>query len=302
MFINSILVIVSLVALGYTLRVVSKKFSSIARINPDATPERRQLQIKRQILEDKLKRDFQKRWGSFRDSFLRDKKKRISEIGSHWHQRLKDLEQEYRAMARGDLSTHVTQSRTVDDIVSVARDAITKGEYAAAEQQLLECLKTDEHNIKVYSLLAQLYKHKGEYDHAKETLEYILKLSSGQNQAGIFTDLADIARTRGDLAGAQDEYLKSIAADPENYRHYLDLAELHHVMEKYTDARENAIKALELAPNNPKILDFMIENSILLQDKSRAGEYLAKLIEVNPQNGKIASFKNRIDMLSAGNL
>ena len=299
MIFDWILIVIILGSVVYMGRVMWLKLPLVANVNVRAVPGRRQTLIKRQLLEDKLKRDFKKRWNSFTDFFINERKAAVTRWFSSLYGRLKNFEQEYRHASRKDLSTDVTRIQSVNDIIARARAAIDAEDYAKAEQALIDALALDEHNVKVYTLLAQVYRHQGEYDHARETLEYILHLTN-EDDAAVYRSLADLARERGDLHAAQEDYLKSISLDPNNHNHYLELAEVYALLGDPVKAQDAAQKALALAANNPKILDFLIENSILLQDKNKADEYLSKLIAVNPENGKIPSFKEKISGLSGG--
>ena len=298
MVLDIFLVIVALGAFIFIVRVLKDVFPRLVNINVHTIPEGHQERIKRQILEEKLKRDFKKRWGVFRDAVLVERTRAICNFFSGLYQRVQDMEKEYRRGNSKDLSTQVTKIRSIEECVAAARQHMQANEHAKAEQLLLECLKEDEHNTKVYTVLAQVYREQGDFDHARETLEYIMHLTN-RSDPGVFSSLAGIARERGDLHTAEEDYLKSISLDPSNHHYYLELAEVYASLDQFREAQASAQKALSLAPNNPKILDFLIENSILLQDKSRAQEYLTKLVEVNPQNGKIPSFRERVSALES---
>lgn len=295
MLIDIILVAVILASGGYILFVVRGKLPRLANVNLNTLPEHQQTTIKRKILEERLKRDFRKRWNLLRDFLFIEKKRRLTGFFSGMYQKLKDLEQEYRLKSKA-LSVHVTQTQSLEERIATARKLIAEEHFSQAEQMLIDCLKVDEQNVKVYVLLAQVYRARGDYDHAKETLGYALKLTDNKD-ASIVSGLASLARARGDLQTAQQEYLRAISLDPQNHNYYVELAEVHTLLGQHETAHEAAKKAVLLAPNNPKILDFLIENCILLQDKNRAAEYLSKLIEVNPENGKIKSYKERIQSM-----
>src|SRR3989344_6968361 len=298
MVIDWILIMIALASFGYAGFSVVKKFPHAASINVKTVPEHRQTVIKRQILEDKLKRDLTKRWASLKSFVLGSRTRRAGRWFGKWYDKVRDLEREYRRTLGRSLSSQVRQTHSINDLLTAARDFLDSEEYAKAEAALIEALKLDEHNVKAFTLLAQVYRVQGKYDQARETLEYILRLTNSADP-GVFRSLGEIARARGDLRSAQDDYLRSIALDPNNHNYYLELAEVYRLLEQNDKALESAQQSYALAPNNPKILDFLIETSILLQDKNRASEYLAQLIDVNPQNGKIESLKERIAAIKA---
>ncbi len=297
MLINIILIAVIVGTLAYSFFVIQHTLPRLANVNTKTMPEAKQAGIKRQILEDKLRRDFQKRWNILKRLFVVQNKNKVGTFFGRAYQRLRDMEQEYRTASKKDLSAQVSTSQLIEEALASARQAILDEQYSKAEQVLIDALKYDEHNVKAYTLLAQVYKHQGDYDHAKETLEFILHLTNAKDP-GIYSSLADLALERGDLHTAQEDYLKSISLDPNNHNFYIELAEVYTMLGAHDKAQEAGQKAQALAPANPKILDFLIENSIILQDKTRASDYLQRLVDANPENGKIAAFRERIDSLA----
>lgn len=284
---------IALATLAYAVYLIVGKFPHLANINITTVPEAQQSRIRYQILEDKLKRDLQKRWGLVKALVLGERKKKITSFLGNIYRKLKELEQEYRLASTQDLSTRLSTSHSIEQTLAEARKAFSGGQLARAEQLLIDALKLDEHSVKVYALLADVYKAKGEFDHARETLEFLLTLTHNED-ASVYQRLATIAFERGDLQRAHDEYSKSISLDPNNYHYYLKLAEVYHALGQHDKARDAGQKSLVLAPQNPKILDFLVENSILLQDAKRATEYVERLRLANPNNGKLKSFGERI--------
>ena len=147
-----------------------------------------------------------------------------------------------------------------------------------------------------WGALLECENYKKEYKQAKETLQYLLKLTHSED-AGVFTSLAEIAKQRGNLKEAEEEYIQSISLSNDNHLNFLSLAEVYLELDDKEQALETAKRALLLAPNNPKVLDFLINISIMSQDKELAEQYLEKLKEVNPENQKIAHFIETIDKL-----
>lgn len=297
MLIDAILILAILVSGGYILYVVIRKLPVIARINVKGLPDVGQYRIKRKILEERLKRDIQKRWTSFYDSFIHDRHKNSSRFFSSLYERLKDWEQEYRTAREDDLATGLNRAHSRDELIMRAREAITQKQLSRAEKILIDTLKLDEHNVLAYMLLVQVYREQELFNQAHETLQFLEHITEGKDPL-VFAEVAQLAWDRGDMHGALEGYTRAAALDPSQYKYQLDLASVQESLGDHTKARKAAEKALQMAPNNPKILDFLIENCIILQDKNRASDYLARLIEVNPQNGKIKTFRKRIAALS----
>lgn len=282
---------------GYVLFILVKKFPVISNINVNKLPDVERYRVKKKILEDRLRRDFQRGWGYFYDSFVRERQSAVARWFSGQYQKLKEREEEYRQSRHDDLASGIIKARSRDELVAMAREALVQKQLSRAEKLLIEALKVDEHNVRVYMLLVDVYREQEMFDQAKETLQYVEHLTEGKDPA-VYIDLAQLSWERGDMHGAFEGYSKAVALDPANYKYHLELAFIHESAGQYDMARDAGEKAFQLAPNNPKILDFLIENCIILQDKNRAEGYLAKLVEVNPQNGKIGSFRDRIASLS----
>jgi len=264
-------------------------------INVANLPQFQTKQKKQDILKTRFKRDLSKAFTGWRGASLpaRDK---VFDWFKDNYSKLKELEKDLRRRSRQQLTSALNISQTVDDLLVKGKNALNSEEYDKAEEHLLEALSVDQYNIEVYKVLADVYREKKEYAQAKETLQYLLKLTHNED-SGVFTSLAQISHVRGNLKQAEEEYLRSISLSDENHFNFLALAEVYLELEDHEQALETAHRALLLAPNNPKILDFLINISIIIQDKELAEKYLAKLTEVNPDNQKITHFIEVIDKL-----
>jgi len=295
MWLNIILIVIALACLAYLGYIIFRKFPILSNINTKEIPGLRDVQTKQKILEDKLKRDVVKNWDSLRDFFgLRQWS--LRDVASAWQERLSKLEREYRKMIHKDLSSQVKKNKQLEDLLDNAKTYLTDEEYVKAEEVLIDILSLDEHNIEAYFLLTQVYQSKKELDHARETLEYLLKLTHNEDPK-VFQNLAQLSMARGNLKQAEEDYLRSISLDENNYLYYLNLAEVYLSMGEQEKALEAAKQSLVLAPNNPKVLDFLIELSIILHDAELGIKYLERLQEANPDNNKIDALRTRLEQL-----
>ena len=195
-----------------------------------------------------------------------------------------------------NLDSSLDKDKLIDNLIIEAKKDIYNQNYKLAEAKLLDALNIDSYNQEVCKILADVYTKQKEYEQAKETLEYLLKLTHNDD-AGVFSSLAKLAKKRGNLKEAEEEYLKSISLSSDNYLYFISLAEVYLELEEYKYALETAQRSLILSGNNPKILDFLINISIIMQDKDLALKYLDKLKEVNYDNKKIGYFNEKIDNL-----
>lgn len=294
--IDIILIVVAALSLVYLLYMVARKFPRLTNVNVESLPETRTQRQKDQILKNRLERTWQEIWSKVQDSSspVQDK---FNDFFRQNYQKLKTIEKDLRRRSHEQMTSNVAKSQAVSDMIVEAKQFLNDEDYQKAEDLLLDALGMDERNIDAYKLLAEVYRESKEYVQAKETLEYLLQLTQNED-AAVYSSLADIAKERGNLKQAEEDYLKSISLSDDNHWYFLSLAEVYVDLDDHTKALETAQKALGLSPNNPKILDFLINLSIIMSDKELASQYLDKLKEVNPENNKIADFTGRIDELN----
>lgn len=284
-----------IVSLSYLLWLLWQKLPNLNNINVGNLPDIQLKQKKEYILKNRLKRDLSK-LSDLGRATLAPTKEKVFDFFKEKYSKLQDLEKDLRRRSHEQFNSIITKSQKIENLLLEAKQFFNAGEYVKAEDNLLEALAIDQYSVEVYKLLAEVYRAKKEYEQAKETLHYLLKLTHNED-AGVFTSLAEISKVRGNLKEAEEEYLKSISLSDENHLNFLSLAEVYLELDDKEQALSTAQRALLLAPNNPKILDFLINISIIIQDKELANKYLAKLREVNPENQKIAHFLSLIDEL-----
>jgi len=289
------LIILIILSLVFIIWLVIKKLPKLTNINVNNLPEIKAQRQKEAILKSRLGRLWQE-WQARLKDLAKPGHDKINDIFRQYYQKLKNIEKDLRRRGHDKLSSALDKSQTINDILTEAKQAINIEDYQKAEDLLLDILNLDQYNIEAYSLLADVYRYRKEYVQAKETLEYLLKLTHNSN-AALYSSLAEIAKERGNLKQAEEDYLKSISLSQDNYLYFLSLAEVYLDLEEIDRALETAQRALVLSPNNPKILDFLINVSIIRQDQELANQYLDKLKEVNPDNNKIIEFLERIDNL-----
>ena len=157
-----------------------------------------------------------------------------------------------KAALEGDL-------RIVDTLLEEAYKFIDEQIWDLAEKKLIQVISLDAHNKDAYEHLGRVYLANKDYESAKETFEYLNKLSV--DDPSVIASLGEVAEKLGDTEGCVAYFEK----------------------------------AVELSPKNPKYLDFYLESVIETGDVHTAMNVLDKLIEVNPDNNKIHNFEVRIE-------
>lgn len=290
-----ILIVLIILSLSLIVWLIVKKFPKLINVNVENLPEIKLQRQKEAILKSRLERSWAAIFAKLKIAYS-PAGKGVKDIFYQYYDKLKKVEKDIRKRGFEKLSTAVDKSQAIEEILTTARQQINSEEYSKAEESILDAINLDQHSIEAYKLLAELYRYKKEYTQAKETLEYLIRLTNSKDPS-IYMSLGDIAKERGNLKQAEEDYIKSISLSEDNYLHFLSLAEVYMDLEDEEKSLEMAQKALFLSPNNPKILDFLINLSIIMSDKELALDYLDKLKEVNPENKKIGDFIERIDNL-----
>lgn len=285
--------ILLILSLGFLIWLFIKKMPNLVNINVANLPTYKTKQKKQDILKIRFQRDLGKVF-SFAKSLSLPAKEKVFDFFKDNYSKLKEIEKDLRRRSQQQLTTSLDKSQAVDKLLTEAKQLFNDEKYQEAESVLLDALQIDQYSIEVYRLLADVYWEEKEYEQAKDTLQYLLKLTHNED-AGVFSSLASIARERGNLKQAEDDYLKSISLAQDNYINFLNLAEIYLELDDQHKSLETAKRALLLAPNNPKVLDFLIELSIIMRDKELAKEYLGRLATVNPDNQKISVFGEQIE-------
>ncbi len=288
-------IILSILSLGYIIFIIIKKIPKLINVNLDNLPDFRTKIKKEEILKQRISNRLNKIL-KYSKGLLLPLNDNIKDYLKDYYQKLKKIEEDLKSKSYEKLNSSLNKSKLIDNLIREAKETIAEEDYKEAESKLLDALKIDPHNQEVYKILADVYTEQKEYEEAKETLEYLLKLTHN-NKAAVFSSLANLAKERGNLKEAEEEYLKSISLSSDNYIYFISLAEVYLELEEYKYALETAQRALILANNNPKILDFLINVSIIIQDKELASKYLDRLKEVNIDNKKIGYFNEKIDNL-----
>lgn len=292
---NLILIIIIIISLGIIIFIIIKKFSKLALIDIATAPQQVQGEIKRKIIEERLKRNFT----NFTKKSYHYLKPLLKKLGSYLKNifnKIIELEEEYRLRVLNlRLKDKIFKDQRLNRLLNEAENLKNEEKYELAEKKYIELLKIDQFYLDAYKGLADLYCLMKDYEHAKETLEYALKLRA--NDDFLYNQLARISLVRGDLKKAEEDLLHSLDLNNQNAANYFELGNIYLHLEDYSKALEMAKKTVSLEENNPKYLDFLLEISLIVKDKVLAKEIWEKLKIANPENQKLEDFKERIEKI-----
>jgi len=291
-----ILLIISVSALALLAWRYLLKFPLVARVDADNLPAAKQHQTKKNILDQRLRRLL-----SNKTVNIRQRVKSIFQLGRNlltglYHDLL-DKERELKAKRmQARTVTAVGQNsleERIKNLIDEAQKLYKQDNLVEAEKRYLEIISLDPKNVPAFEGLGDLYLQQRKYQEARETFDYLLRLT---NAEGYFYDkLGQVAKAQGRLQEAEAQFIKSVELNSQNAGYLSDLAEVYRLEGEYDKTAGYLKQALAIEPNNPKYLDALLEISIIRKDKGAASEVLLRFMEANPDNQKISGFKQKIE-------
>ncbi len=261
LIISSIFFILSAIGIAY---FVWKHWKDLQSDNTSFVEAKRRIEVKSNILEDRLKRKLFSRivtvWRivlPYIRIFFKLVEKSYKFIVAK--ERLHRTSSEERKFKRKEASE---KEAVIEEKLEKVEETINTEER---EHQLLEVISLDPKNVNAYEELAELYVANKQLEDAVDVYAFLIKLKS--TDISVHLDYADVLCEVG--------------------------------TQQY--AMEVLIKAHEQEPKNPKIIDRITNLAIILGDKSQAKKSLKLLQTVNPDNKKIEEFQERIKEMDIAN-
>lgn len=248
-----------LIALG-TISVVLllvKKMPQLRVINVDSIPKERTRKIKEQIILQKFQRaSGEKLKGVSAIAVMIGRT--VSRSGRRVVQRLYSLEQYYQKVKRSaSEGQHAYDAEVIHRLVEEAETLRQKDELIPAEKIFIDIISHNPKSVDAYEGLGNLYLANNQFDQARETLQFSLRLAP--NDASVL----------------------------------VSLAQLEMKLDQPKSALVHLKKAIQKRPKNPKYLDLFIEVSLKAGSLKDVQEGIKRLKEVNPGNQKIQDFEER---------
>ncbi|MBI2099374.1 tetratricopeptide repeat protein [Candidatus Uhrbacteria bacterium] len=268
--------------------VLGRHLRQVAIIDIETIPKERESKIKQDLLLQRFERR--------RERII---KKASLILGPFWKiirygfERLFAWANELEAAHKVKKAKKIVMSSSTPVLLAEARRFADNGDFKEAEEKYIEILKADPKYPAAYKGLGELYMAKKDYLHAKETLEFLIKL--GQADATIYARLGAVAKELGNMEEAKEDLLKSISLETDLMSAYVDLGLVYQSLREHEKAMEAFAKAVEIEPSNPRNLDLMLEESIMVGNKNMAEEAFIRLREANPENQKLKEFRKKID-------
>ncbi|MFW0862184.1 MAG: tetratricopeptide repeat protein [Candidatus Komeilibacteria bacterium] len=285
-----VIILICALIIGY---IIISKFPQLTLVETASSPDDKQEDLKKALLEQRLKRQFLSGFKIILSALTPVWDKIVSLFESIINS-FKKKEEEYRhKLLHADFKEEVDKEQKISKLMMEAQE-LTANNIKEAEDRYIDVLKLDPKNKEAYMKLAKIYWEQKDYEHAIELYNYLLKIvEDGQ----IYSNLGAIAEERGNLKEAEDNYLSALKSDEAADDVYFNLAKIYNEQEEMEKALEMIQKSLQIEPNNPKYLDFLLQISIIVQDKKLANDTWQALATANPDNQKLEEYKELVDEL-----
>lgn len=238
-----------------------RKFPLVRTVDIDGIVKERNARTKHDLIAQRLRR---KLWVGLNWAKTQAKpvgQKAQSGLKS-FVERIEEMEKEYRNRAHTVRMLPGQEAGMKLQILLDEAEAFHKaGELEKAEQKYIEAISHAPSSVPAFQQLGELYLEEKEYEHAKESLAYALKL------------------------------------EPKNAELLLDLASIHSAMGEHAAALSCCQQAVTAEPNDPKNLHALLDASIVMQERELAERTLRQLEAVNPENQKLPELKAAVDAL-----
>ncbi|MFA6603703.1 MAG: tetratricopeptide repeat protein [Patescibacteria group bacterium] len=271
--------------------ILARKFPQLTLIDTATLPKERENKKKKEIIHERVGRMSIDSWRRFCDRvgpFFG----RIRAGFRAQYRRLLQLEKKFQEPATVPPTPTVAEVReSAAQLIAEASELLVLGKTPEAEKKYLEAIKLDQRNAEAYRGLGQIYLEAKNYSQAKETFEFLVRLSVKDQSAH---------------GHAADHHRRTVpcsappAVQAEIAKSYFDLSNACRAMGDVAGAREALEGAVAHEPANPKHLDLLIEACILVGDKGRAMEVFGQLKAANPDNQKLQSLYDRIAAMPVG--
>ena len=257
---NILLIVLLLACVSVVAWLGMKKLPELRVVDPASSKEAKAKEIKHEMLRKRLERIGGERAAAFQRNFLGPIGEGLQRVVRRAAGKLKSIEKTYAERQKGG-GEKLHNPEVLRALTREAEELFDAGRYDAAEKKLIEVVSHDPKNVTAYEHLGRVYLATKEYASARETFQFLARLSP--RDASVLASLGEVAEAEENTVDAQKFYKA----------------------------------ALDISPNNPKYIDFYICAVLNAGDVHEATSALEHLREVNPENQKIAEFEEAITEL-----
>lgn len=254
-------VIFAVLSLGVILALVIRKIPELRVINPESIPKEKVRRLKEQLVMDRLNRVRKAKVGKV-SKVAQGAFKQASRVGRRAVQKVYALEQYYEKLQKTQAQGSAGLDKdSVKRLLDEAEQLVREEEYLGAEKRYIEVISHHPKNVDAYEGLGNLYLRSKQYQSARETMAFAVRLA------------------------------------PEDASVRMSMGELEMAQENWKEASNQIGKAVESRPGNPKYLDAYIESSLNAKLFDEAKKGIELLEKANPENTKLEGWKERLTEL-----
>ncbi len=232
--------------------IVARKFPHIIVLDVDTIKEERTKRLKERIILERFDRFRSQKLGNI-SKLARDGWTVLSKTGRRLVQRLYKLEQYYKRLKSPKADS--IDLNAVKRLLEQAAELMHQHETIQAEKLFIEVIGHHPKQVDAYEGLGNLYLRNKQFEQARETLKFALRLQP---------ENASVLMSLGQLEGAQ-----------ENHKEALDYLR----------------QATIVRSKNPKYIDAYIASALAAKQAKDVERGIGLLKEINPENQKIAEFE-----------
>jgi tetratricopeptide (TPR) repeat protein len=141
-------------------------------------------------------------------------------------------------------SKPTVQPTRMQQLLSMADEAVEKKDFEEAKKALGSALIIDENNMDVLQKMAYVCTQTEDYNDAKESYEKLIALDENDDMAHVL--LANVLHKSGDEEGAEKHHERAIVLDPEYAPHHFNYANTLYDIVRNKEALVGYKKAYDL--------------------------------------------------------
>ncbi len=287
-------------ALGGIITIVGRKFPQLAQLDPSNLPFEKEVRKKKEMIGKRIEEQgrvvyrfwagrfspVQKTWAKIQFKF----RVYVGKIERLWHH-----EQTVKFTTENKTLPPLEREEKLTITIREGWEALKNQELDRAEEIFISAIKLNRKSVAAYRGLADTYFAKASWNEAKQTYNFLLKLTPEDDN--VMVKLAEIAEEEGNIPEAIRNYEQAVVVNDSLSHRFYHLAELLLQSGQPKIAMEATMQALELEAKNPKYLDLLTEIAIICGDKPTALQAYNDLRLVNPDNQKLEVLKDKIKSL-----
>ena len=280
-----------LIALSVLAFLFAAHWREIRLLDPATLKEEQE----RHRREDLIKQRFET-WGASQGAVLRRTSQRLSRRFSSIARALQQRAQAWERVVRAEeLGQKDAQPERLAELLSEAKSLARDLKWADAERQYLELLSIDPHHTEAYKGLASMYLKQKQYDQARETLEYLLKMHKEDD--AVFAGLADVEEVEGREAKAEQYRKKAWEMNPHQPARALELAQFYLDRGRPLKALPLAQKACELDVKSAKFHELALRAALEARKPAEARGFYDRLRLLSDDQGRFQAWRDKVEHL-----